>query len=494
MYSWLLIGMLLLVSGLIAFLGDFLGRKLGKKRVSLIRLRPRYTAIVFSVITGIFISLFTLLVLSKFSYPVRVALFGVESLLQERNTLEKEVAKLRKTQAKLTKEIAERNEQLSKVEKKAKEQSEKLSQLSFKVSSLMNAKKRLESYLDKAGKELRRLTNELGKTKRELASISIEYRKALTALEESKNELEKNKKELTTYAQRLRDTQGEIQRLTNELRNLEATRKELSNTVAKLRAERDNLERDLEQLRVQNESLRGELAKKEQEVLAVASYYGEVLGRELIYPKGKEVIRGIIECGRPADRIKVSLRSLIKLASDEAIKKGAGTGADGKAVSLMKFIEGRDGIYVFPEESVLEGVAMKLSQMQGSVVARLVALRNFTKGEQIVCDLELYRNSLVFDKGEVIATTILDGRSSESELLEKVIAFLRKDVREKALERGLIPGEDETVGELSLKDIINTIASVKENRGKVLLKAVATKRIYSANPLSITLQVSEASS
>jgi uncharacterized protein (DUF3084 family) len=494
MYSWLLIGMLLIVSGLIAFVGDFLGRKLGKKRVSFIRLRPRYTAIFFSVITGIFISLFTLLVLSKFSYPVRVALFGVESLLEERNNLEKEVARLRKIQVNLTKEVAERNEQLSKVERKAKEQSERLSQLSLKVSFLMNAKKRLESFLDRAGKELRRLTDELGKTKRDLATISIEYQKALTSLEESKRELEKNKGELATYAQKLRDTQEEMQRLTNEVANLEATRKDLSDKVANLRAERDSLERELEQLKAQNESLRGELAKKEQEVLAVASYYGEVLGRELIYPKGKEIIRGVIECGRSPDRIKVSLRSLIKLASEEAIKRGAGIGEDGKAVSLMKFIEGKDGVYVFPEEAVLEGVALKLSQIQGSVVARLIALRNFTKGEPVYCDLELYRNSLVFDKGEVIATTILDGRNSESELLEKVIAFLRKDVREKALQRGLIPGEDEAVGELPLKEIINTITSVKENRGKVLLKAVATKPIYSANPLSITLQVSEVGS
>ncbi|MGC8843899.1 MAG: DUF3084 domain-containing protein [bacterium] len=492
MYSWLLIGMLLIVSGLIAFVGDLLGRKLGKKRVSFIRLRPRHTAILFSVLTGILISLFTLIVLSKFSYPVRVALFGVESLLEERNTLEKEVAKLRKTQAKLVKEVAERNEQLSKVEKKAKEQSEKLSELSFKVSSLINAKRRLQDYLDKAGKELQRLRGELGKTRRELASISIEYRKALSQLEESRSELEKNKKELANYAKLLQDTQGEIQRLTNEITQLQSTKKDLSQRVEELRAERNDLERELEQLRTQNESLKGELAKKEQEVLAVAGYYGEVLGRELVYPKGKEVIRGIIECGRPPDRIKVSLRSLIKLASDEAIKRGAGIGEDGKAVSLMKFIEGKDGVYVFPEEAVLEGVALKLSQLKGSVVARLIALRNFTKGEPIYCDLELYRNSLVFDKGEVIATTTLDGRSSEGELLEKVLTFLRRDVREKALERGLIPGEDEAVGEIPLKDIINTIASVKESRGKVVLKAVATKRIWSANPLSISLQVSQA--
>ncbi len=494
MYSWLLIGMLLMVSGIIAFVGDLLGRKVGKKRISFIRLRPRNTAILFSVITGILISLFTLLVLSRASYPVRVALFGVENLLVERDSLEREIKELRKTQAKLAKEVGERNEQLAQMEKKVVEQNERLSILSTRINNLMKERNKLESYLKKASSEAKRLTQELANTRSQLAYVNGEYRKALTSLEESNKELEKRKNELAYYAQRLQNTQGEIQRLTNELDFLEKTRNNLSQQVEKLERDRIALEANLEQLKRQNESLRGELVRKEQEILAVASYYGEVLGRDVIYPKGKEIIRGIVECGRSPERTKLSLRSLIKQASDEAIKRGAGIGADGKAVSLMKFLEARDGVYIFPEETVLAGVSEKLSATQGSVVVRLISLRNFTRGEHIFADLELYKNSLVFDKGEIIASTILDGRNSESELLEKVLAFLRKDVREKALQRGLVPQEDETVGELPLKDIISTIATIKENRGKVLLKAVATQRIWSAHPLSLSLQVSEVGS
>jgi len=491
MYSWLLIGMLLTVSGIIAFVGDFLGRKVGKKRISFLRLRPRNTAILFSVITGILISLFTLLVLSKASYPVRVALFGVENLIEERNSLEKEIGKLRKTQAKLTKEVAEKNEQLAQMEKKLDEQNRKLSNLVARVNALVKDRDRLEGYLKKAGNEARRLTRELADTRNRLAYVNSEYRRALSALEESNEELEKRKNELALYAQRLQDTQGEIQRLTSELNSLQKTRNDLSKEVESLQKDKLALQADLEQLKQQNEALKGELAQKEQEVLAVASYYGEVLGRNVIYPKGKEIIRGIVECGRSPDRIKLSLRSLIKQASDEALKRGAGIGEDGKAVSLLKVVETKDGVYVFPEETVLAGVAQKLSAMQGSVVVRLIALRNFTEGEPIYADLELYKNNLVFDKGEVIASTILDGRNSESELLEKVLLFLRRDVREKALQRGLIPREDETVGELPLKDIINIIAKVKEDGRKVLLKAVATQRIWSATPLSLSLQISE---
>ncbi|MBC7327518.1 DUF3084 domain-containing protein [bacterium] len=494
MYSWLLIGMLLAVSGIIAFVGDYLGRKIGKKRVSIIRLRPRNTAILFSIITGMLISLFTLLVLSRVSYPVRVALFGVENLLQERNNLQKEIVKLRKTQAKLSKEVEKRNKEITEMSQKLKEQTEELSSLLSQVKKLRKDKTILESYLKRAGSEAKRLTNELVSTRNQLLYINGEYKKALASLEESNAELERRKSELAYYMQRLQDTQTQIKQLTIELNRLEENRKNLAQLVDNLQKDKLSLESDLEQLKRQNESLRGELVRKEKEILSVASYYGEMLSREVIYPKGKEIIRGIVECGRSQERIKLSLRSLIKQASDEAIKKGAGIGEDGKAVSLMKLVETKDGVYMFPEETVLEGVAQKLSTMQGSVVVRLIALRNFAKGEHILADLEIYRNSVVFDKGEVVASTVLDGRSSEGELLEKILLFLRRDVRIKALQRGLVPGEDETVGEIPLKDIINTIASIKGIKGKVLLKAVANKRIWSANPLDITLQVSEVSS
>lgn len=494
MYSVLLMGILIVVSGGIAFLGDLLGRKLGRKRISLARLRPRHTAILVSVITGMFISLFTLLALSRISYPVRVALFGVVNLLEERARLEKEVATLRKTEAHLAEEVAKRDKELSQLKVREEEQRKLLVSLSERVSNLIRERRKMEAYIKDVRNKARKLEEELAQTETQLRSTREEYRRALSALRDSNLELERKKKEVQNYAEEVRSLEVKSARLQGELTSLQKEQGDLLAQIEDLRTQRNILQISLEELKAQNESLKAEVARKEQEIMGVTAYYGEVLGRKVIFPKGSEVARGVIECGRPVDRIRVSLRSLLKLASDSALKKGAGIGEDGKAVSLMKFVEGPHGLYVFPEEAVLQGVAMKLSQMQGSVVARLIALRNFVEGERVLVDLELYQNRLVFQKGEIVGSLALDGHMPEGALLERIITFLRTDVREKALQRGLIPSEDEVVGEVPLKEIVDLVSSVKGERGKVIVKAVAKKQIWSADPLSLTFEVEKASS
>ncbi|NLD06011.1 MAG: DUF3084 domain-containing protein [Synergistaceae bacterium] len=75
--NWSLLGTLAVVSGIVAWAGDIIGMKLGKKRVTFLKLRPKYTSRIISVITGIGIALFTLFVISVASETVRTALFSM---------------------------------------------------------------------------------------------------------------------------------------------------------------------------------------------------------------------------------------------------------------------------------------------------------------------------------------------------------------------------------------------------------------------------------
>jgi uncharacterized protein (DUF3084 family) len=80
MFGLRLILILLIVSGIIAFVGDWIGRYIGRKRLTLFNLRPRYTAITITVATGILITVFTLVIMLLISANVRTALFGLEEL------------------------------------------------------------------------------------------------------------------------------------------------------------------------------------------------------------------------------------------------------------------------------------------------------------------------------------------------------------------------------------------------------------------------------
>ena len=80
MYGITLILVLAVVGGVIAFIGDRLGTRIGKKKLSIFGLRPRHTAVVVTVFTGICITAVTFGIMAAVSENVRTALFGMERL------------------------------------------------------------------------------------------------------------------------------------------------------------------------------------------------------------------------------------------------------------------------------------------------------------------------------------------------------------------------------------------------------------------------------
>jgi len=73
----------IIVSGIVAYVGDVLGKRLGKKRVSIFGLRPRQTAVLIAVTTGCAITVGTVAVLSLTSAEVRESLFYMQELKQQ---------------------------------------------------------------------------------------------------------------------------------------------------------------------------------------------------------------------------------------------------------------------------------------------------------------------------------------------------------------------------------------------------------------------------
>ena len=107
MYGVLLILVLIITGGAIAFIGDRLGSKVGKKKLSLFGLRPRHTSIIVTIVTGILITTTTLGVMTAVSKDVRTALFGMEKL---NRTMQETRASLQETQADLAQAQQQKDE------------------------------------------------------------------------------------------------------------------------------------------------------------------------------------------------------------------------------------------------------------------------------------------------------------------------------------------------------------------------------------------------
>ena len=80
MSGWLLILALLLLGGVLSTLGDRLGSKVGKARLSLMGMRPRRTAVLITVLTGSLISGISLGLMLLVSDRLRTGLFELDQL------------------------------------------------------------------------------------------------------------------------------------------------------------------------------------------------------------------------------------------------------------------------------------------------------------------------------------------------------------------------------------------------------------------------------
>ena len=103
MSGWLLILALLVLGGVLSTLGDRLGSRVGKARLSLLGMRPRDTAVVITVLTGSLISAISLGLMLLVSERLRVGLFQLDQLearlQQGRKALERSNAELGKAEA-----------------------------------------------------------------------------------------------------------------------------------------------------------------------------------------------------------------------------------------------------------------------------------------------------------------------------------------------------------------------------------------------------------
>ncbi len=109
------------MSGLIAYLGDQLGSKVGKARISLFNLRPKATAVLISSATGILISAFTLLILYLSFEDVRIILTGLDRIKMEMKTASSELQTKNREMAGLEQEKKRLDEDISRLKTEKEE-------------------------------------------------------------------------------------------------------------------------------------------------------------------------------------------------------------------------------------------------------------------------------------------------------------------------------------------------------------------------------------
>ena len=120
--AWILIVILILLGGLIAPFGDLLGTKIGKARFSILKLRPKKTATIVTIITGGFISSISIGLLILVSEEFRQRLFVDIPFLQKTlDDSKKALLPLKEERKKLEDKIIQKEKELNQLKNNIKE-------------------------------------------------------------------------------------------------------------------------------------------------------------------------------------------------------------------------------------------------------------------------------------------------------------------------------------------------------------------------------------
>ncbi len=162
---------LIIMGGLIAFLGDRIGSKVGKKRLTLFGLRPKYTSIIVTIISGVMISFTTIAVLAVVNENVRVALFGLSKLQDEMKDLNQQIHTKNLELEKGKLQLEARNKEYEDVTRKSAETSKQLEQvesqrlyMESELATVQDAYNEAKAGVEKSAEDIA----ELQKTREEL--------------------------------------------------------------------------------------------------------------------------------------------------------------------------------------------------------------------------------------------------------------------------------------------------------------------------------------
>jgi len=163
--AWILIVFLILLGGLIAPFGDILGTKIGKARFSILKLRPKKTATVVTIITGGFISSLSIGLLILVSEEFRQRLFVDIPFLQKTlDESKKALIPLQEEQKELEDKIIQKEKELNQLKNNIKELRRgniiiKRGQTLFiaEVNSSSNIKLKLTKIFNQADKFVRKI-------------------------------------------------------------------------------------------------------------------------------------------------------------------------------------------------------------------------------------------------------------------------------------------------------------------------------------------------
>ncbi len=459
--GYILIAAIFLLGGIIASLGDRLGTKIGKARLRLFNLRPRQTAAIITVVTGMLISALTLGILFSFSKSLRRGIFQLDDILKEKRQIEGELAKVRQQKQEV-------EQQLGKVRQ---EQSQAVTDLEAINLDFEQSKQQLKKTSTQAAKLKQELDNLLAQRENQLAQLNQLEQQS----QELQSQLQQREQEINDRDRTLVQKETRLQELEEQQAILQQQVQERDRSIANLDEAIAAAETSLQLRTKRLEQLESQLSFLSRDVAALEQSYQELREKKITIVKGQVLSSAVVRIVEP-NAARSAIDSLLRKANTEAVKSTQFSGAQSQQ-RIVKITR-----------SQVEQLASQIKDGRDYVI-RILSAGNYVQGEkrvEVFADLAL--NQQIFPEDEEIATVSIDSSNVTRQEVQERLNWLLAVSKFRAQRAGVL-GEIE-IGDNRVESLVAFVNQITQSTQPVNeIKAIVAENTYTAGPLKLDFVV-----
>lgn len=494
--AYILIASILVLGGLLATLGDRMGTRVGKARLSLFNLRPRTTATVVTIITGGLISASTLGILFATSESLRDGIFELDNILKklrsarrevsqledEKNRVERQLEDARAEQIEVQKRLDETNRNFQQAQNQLKDVSAQVGVLRTEIKSLLKERQLLIQQRNQLNEQITQLQSQITQLKELVKKRDQEMLERDQAIQErdqailkQDQTIQQREQELAEKDQAIKQFDRKIAERDQVIAQRETFLKELEQELKKLEQQLKQKERQLAERNKQLESQEKQLAFLKRELAILEQYYQnyQVLRQgNVALIRGQVLTSGVVRIVDP---------TAVNQAVDQLLSQANKTAVDITRASSSNSQEPLVQITQAQVDQLVQQI-----QDGRDYVVRILSAGNYVEGEksiQVFADAAL--NELVFKGGDVLATISTNPSTMTNEQIRKRLDQLLAASEFRARRAGILG--DIQVGDGRLTTLINFIEQLEQYGQPLNVKAIAQETAYTAGPLKMQL-------
>jgi uncharacterized protein (DUF3084 family) len=507
MTGTLLILAIILLGGAIATVGDRIGSRVGKARLSLFNLRPKKTAVLVTILTGSITAATTLGLMLAVNKELRDIVFRTESIIRQNQQVREELDRAVTQKADIQKELSVTRADLTESVRRLRNINLSLkTALSRQKASEANLKKLRSRYelaqttLGKFGNQAKLLRSQIGQLSVQRQRLNLERQRLIAQRDQVQNRLQQanvQRQSLETAAAearlRIQSVEQQKQRLETAIarstQQLEAAARQqlkLQTSANEIRSQLERATREQAALRQQRQQLGQEISALEENrqrlvenlrVLLLGLRRGNVTIRA-----GQVLASGVVQNLNSREQALMAINTLLQQARRTAIVS-----------TNPQNLKPEQQVVQMTTEDV-EGLLKQVSDGK-SYAVRILSALNYLEGEnQVIVVPQTAPNRQIFDRGETVAALELNPSNLSDEQILTRINEVFAIANRRAIAAGVLPDPvSGTVGSFRQIELFRFVLGLKEQNldGPIQIQAVTSATIYSAGPLTLTLSASK---